>query len=314
MEIRIYKTEYKSEWDEFVRISKNGTFLFYRDFMEYHSNRFRDHSLMFYSEKGLIGIIPGHIEDQIYYTHRGLTYGGLLMSSKTTATEVLAILEHLTITLRNQGVKKIIYKAIPHIYHQQPAEEDLYAIFHYKGILIERNISSAILLPNKPQYSQLRKRGLKKATGLGLRTSISNDLKTFWNILSINLREKYNTTPTHSLEEITYLKEKFSNEIQLLTVLNPNDDTIAGCLFFNMNNIIHVQYIAGTPDAKRHGAIDMLIDHIINVICKGKTYFDYGISTENKGLYLNENLIAQKEGFGARAVVYDTYLIDLQNN
>ena len=40
----------------------------------------------------------------------------------------------------------------------------------------------------------------------------------------------------------------------------------------------------------------------------GIAYFDFGKSTERHGEYLNEQLIFQKEGFGGRAVCYDTYV------
>lgn len=311
MEIRIYNPEYKSEWDSFVRNSKNGTFLFYRDFMEYHSNRFIDHSFMFYSDKGLIGIMPGHLNDRIYYTHNGLTYGGLIMSKGITMTDVLSIFEHLTITLRNQGIIKIIYKAIPHIYHQQPAEEDLYALFRHKATLSERSISSSILISNKMDYSKIRKRGIKKAKDANLEIAESDDISTFWKILSSNLERKYNTKPVHSLNEISFLKKRFPNEIKLFSATDQNGEFLAGCLLFDMESIAHIQYIAGTTKGKQCGAIDLLIDYIINVICSDKIYFDYGTSTEDHGLYLNEKLIYQKEGFGARGIVYDIYTIDL---
>jgi hypothetical protein len=35
--------------------------------------------------------------------------------------------------------------------------------------------------------------------------------------------------------------------------------------------------------------------------------FDFGISTENSGFFLNEGLLFQKESFGGRAIVYETY-------
>lgn len=54
MKIEIYKSGLKAEWDGFVRNSKNGTFLFYRDFIEYHGDRFGDYSLMFYDGGSLV--------------------------------------------------------------------------------------------------------------------------------------------------------------------------------------------------------------------------------------------------------------------
>ncbi|MDL2303653.1 GNAT family N-acetyltransferase, partial [Dysgonomonas sp. OttesenSCG-928-D17] len=97
MKIKPYTPEHKSEWDEFVRNSKNGTFLFYRDFIEYHGDRFGDYSLLFYCDDILTAIMPGYIADKIYYSHGGLTYGGLIMANHTTAANVLELMEHLTV-------------------------------------------------------------------------------------------------------------------------------------------------------------------------------------------------------------------------
>ena len=42
--IETYESKYKSQWDSFIDMSKNATFLFKRDFMDYHSSRFQDSS------------------------------------------------------------------------------------------------------------------------------------------------------------------------------------------------------------------------------------------------------------------------------
>lgn len=311
MEIRVYRSDKKEEWDGFVRESKNGTFLFYRDFMEYHKDRFNDYSLMFYLEEQLVALMPGHIKDHVYYSHQGLTYGGLVMSYEITTSNVLSIFENLSMFLRQQDIKEIIYKAIPHIYHKLPAEEDLYALFRYNAVLTERNISSTILLPEKLEYSDSRKNGLKKAKKNKLTVGKSNDLDVFWSILSDNLKLKYNKTPVHSLSEIIYLKEQFQDEIHLYSVFDEDGMMLAGCVAFEMTHVVHIQYTAATEEGKNKGAIDMVIDYLINSEYSSKRYFDYGISTENNGLYLNESLIYQKEGFGARGIIYDIYTINL---
>lgn len=311
MEIKIYTPEFRTEWDNFIRKSKNGTFLFYRDFIEYHGNRFNDYSLLFYEKGKLIALMPGHIEDKVFYSHRGLTYGGLIMNAETKAKDILSAFEYLTITFRHQGIKKIVYKAIPHIYHLQPAEEDQYALFRYKAVLTERNISSTIYLPDRVKYSDLRKRGIKKAGKNSLTVEPSDDYECFWNILSNNLQARYNKQPVHSLKEITYLKNKFPDNIHLFTVKDTDDNIVAGTIIFETETVSHIQYIAASEEGKKLGATDLLIDYIINNAYPDKRYFDYGVSTEDNGNYLNESLITQKEGFGARATVYDTYTINL---
>lgn len=311
MKIKLYSPEYKETWDRFVRDSKNGTFLFYRDFIEYHADRFRDYSLMFYLDDVLVGLMPGHMEERVFYSHKGLTYGGLIMSDKTTSVDVLSIFEYLTTTFRHQGIKKIVYKAVPHIYHISPAEEDLYALFRYKAALTACNISSSILLSEKGKYSDLRKRGVKKAEKNGLKIKKDSGLSDFWQILSLNLKDKYETEPVHSLSEINLLKDRFSQNIHLFTVEDAACNMVGGCLVFETDKVAHIQYVAATEKGKKLGAVDFVIDHIINTAFAHKTYFDYGVSTENGGWLLNENLIHQKEGFGARGTVYNIYTIDL---
>ena len=75
MRIEVYNHTYKKQWDDFVKKSKNGTFLFFRDFIEYHGEKFKEYSLMFFIEDELVALMPGHIENKVFYTHKGLTYG-----------------------------------------------------------------------------------------------------------------------------------------------------------------------------------------------------------------------------------------------
>lgn len=311
MRVEVYSKEYKEVWDNFVHNSKNGTFLFLRDFMEYHSDRFNDFSLLFYKEEKLIALLPGNLKDGIYYSHQGLSYGGLIMNTSTTTIEVTIIFEHLIISLRQQGIKEIVYKAIPHIYHSMPAEEDLYALFINKAQIAGRGVSSTLLLNTEQNYTIERKRGIKKAIANGLTISESDDYSSFWTILEENLRKRYNAKPVHTIGEISLLHQRFPDNIRLLGVYNKEDEMIAGTVLFVTDKVVHLQYIASSDEGKLTGATDILIDHITQQHWAGRTYFDYGISTENNGLYLNQGLIRHKEGFGARAITYDIYSIIL---
>jgi hypothetical protein len=75
--------------------------------------------------------------------------------------------------------------------------------------------------------------------------------------------------------------------------------------------VAHAQYIAAGEDGKRAGALDALFAWLIEERYRDKRYFDFGISTEGDGRVLNEGLIDQKEGFGARGVVHDRYELDV---
>lgn len=312
MQIVKYKKEYKEIWDTFVDNSKNGTFLLKRDFMEYHSDRFEDCSFLLYEKDKIQAVIPGNIDikERTFYSHQGLTYGGLILSYTISAAKTLFFLGQLLSELKeNYNIKQFIYKSIPAIYHKYPAEEDLYALFRYNAKIIERKISSTIKLSSPIPFKQSRKEGISKAKKNKLKVVENNNFVAFWNILNNVLFNKHNAKPVHSIEEITLLKKNFPNEIRLFEVRKENN-LLAGCIMFEAQKTTHVQYIAASEDGKKEGGLDFLFDYLINYHYVGFDYFDFGVSVEQGGLILNEGLIFQKEGFGGRGIMYDTYLID----
>lgn len=312
MRIVRYTSENKNVWNDFVSKTKNGTFLFMRDYMDYHANRFHDYSLMFYKGKQLLALLPAHITETTFDTHGGLTYGGFLFSYQVTIDQVLEMFRLLSFYLKQKvKVTTIIYRAIPSIYHAYPSEEDLYALFRCEARLIERRISSVILLGAELPFRKLRIRKLKLAQKGGLSVCSDAAYDLFWPILEENLKERHGAIPVHSLEEIIHLQTHFPNNIKLHRVTDVDQNTLAGCVMYLTDKVAHVQYIGSTEQGRRLGALDLLFDKLLHECYAGKKYFDFGTSVEDGGRYLNEGLIFQKEGFGGRAVVYDVYEICL---
>ena len=313
MEIVRYDNSLKKEWDDLVEASKNGTFLLKRDYMDYHSERFTDCSHLFYEKEKLIAVIPANIntEKHAFYSHQGLTYGGLVMKKDITATQVLAIFECFLPFIKDQyGVEKLLYRTIPFIYHTYPAEEDLYALFRNRANLLERKISSAIKMDASLPFRQSRKGGVSKAKRNALTVSRITDYTNYWLILSSVLSDRHNTQPVHSLEEIKLLSGLFPKEIYGYEV-RKDGQILGGCIIYETKCVAHVQYIAATDAGKELGALDLLFDYLIKECFSDREYLDFGTSVEQNGWHLNENLIFQKEGFGARAIVYDTYELTL---
>lgn len=310
LEIRRYHSEQEEEWNLFVAHSKNGTFLIDRRYMDYHAHRFSDFSLMIYTEKGaLLAVLPAHREDNCLFSHGGLTYGGLVMGNDMTAQKAMQVFDALNAFLADNGIDRVRYKPAPHIYHRCPAEEDLYAIVQCCHARLQfREIASVVPLDgNLPKWSQLRVRGVKKADRQGVQVVQSDDYDGFWNILSDNLLQKYGKAPVHSLEEIRLLAGRFPRNIRLF-VAKQGCEMLAGTVIYETKDrIAHSQYISASPRGKQMGALDKLFYHLLTEEYTHMSYFDFGISTEQHGQWLNENLIHQKEGFGARAVCYDTY-------
>ena len=306
-EVRRYTSSHADEWNQFVAQSKNGTFLFDRRFMDYHADRFDDCSLMIYRRDALYALLPANNKDGVLTSHGGLTYGGLVMSDKCAAKGVQEVFAVINDFLRSMGVSKVIYKAVPWIYHQQPAEEDLYALTSIcQARLIIRDISSTIIGDRKLFFSESRKSGIRKACRQGLIVRESTDFDKFWQILNDNLTSKYSVRPVHSAAELELLHGRFPEQIKLYMVFD-GETPLGGTVLFLTPQVLHTQYISATQEGKACGAIDLLFEHLIHHVYADYRYIDFGKSTTSDSADLNEQLIFQKEGFGARAVCYDTY-------
>ena len=306
-----YSIEYKEVWDDFVAKSKNATFLFFRDYMDYHADRFQDHSLLIFNKKKLVALLPANIKDDTIYSHEGLTYGGLLISERTTVTETLELFEQICLYFKALNIKKLVYKCIPYIYSKHPAQEDLYVLFRLKAQRIACHISSTIVQSNPIPFIESRKSGVRKAKQNEIVIEKCNQFDLFWEILSNNLRDKYDARPVHSLEEITLLRNKFPKNIEHYLVLTKDRVPLAGTVIYLFDQVAHTQYISSSINGRKTGALDLLFLHLVNDVYKNKTYFDFGTSTEQMGNYLNEGLIFQKKGFGGRGVAYETYEINI---
>ena len=310
-EIECFSASRAREWNDFVAHSKNGTFLFDRNYMDYHAKRFSDHSLVFSDSSGIFAILPAHMKERTLISHGGLTYGGLITDGRATAEKVSALFTELNAYLTTIGVEHVVYKAIPWIYHRQPSEEDLYALYYVcRARLMARDVSATIMLNTPLPWRRDHRYGARKAAGEGLTVERSNDYEGFWKILTDNLTAKYGALPVHSLEEIRLLYSRFPQQIRLYTVVR-DGQMLAGTVLYLCGQVAHAQYISANGEGKHLHAIDLLFDYILHHELEGFNYFDFGKSTENLGKTLNATLASQKEGFGARAVCYDWYEWDI---
>lgn len=285
--------------------------MFHRDFMEYHADRFEDFSLIIRDEKqNIITLIPGNIKNNIFYSHQGLSFGGFLMDKNIHAVELIEVFEQVKLFLKKNQIIRIIYKPIPVIYHQYPAQEDLYALFRSDAQLNRRDISSSILIEDRYKYSSSKKWGINKAKKQGVICQEVEKPSMLWMLVRQVLADHHETSPVHSEAEIDYLKKKFPKNIKAYAALY-NHEIVSACITFETEEVVHTQYLASNRIGRDIRALDMLIDHVISESVNYAKIFDFGISNEDNGQYLNSGLISQKESFGARAIVYDSYSVDL---
>lgn len=308
-----YTPAMEKVWDEFVTVSKNGTFLFFRRYMDYHADRFHDFSLLIYQGEKLVALLPGHIKGNVYGTHNGLTYGGFILG-KLSSNKFFTLFSEVIAFLRKEaGTERIIYRPIPYIYHTTPAQEDLYALFRLNARLTERKISTVVEYANPMPVKVTRKQHSRQAIKHGFSIVEDTDFAAFWEILTVNLHDRHQATPVHSLQEIELLHQRLPEYIRLFRVVSAEGTTVAGSVMYVSRQVAHAQYTASTPEGRRYGAVDFLYTYLIYEVFNEWRYFDFGVSVEEGGRVLNEGLLSQKEDFGGRAVVYDTYELDLTN-
>jgi len=312
MTCRKYLTQDKGQWNIFLKNAKNSHFFFARDYMEYHSDRFEDFSLLFFDEnEKLLALFPANLKDTVLYSHQGLTFGGFIVDDRIKTETMLYIFDTLNLFAKQNNITKVVYKCIPYIYHQKPSEEDRYALFRNDAKLIRRDVTSTIYLDQDIRYSKGRKWSINKAKKEHLQINISNDYKIFWSLVTNVLDSNHQAKPVHTLEEIKKLANSFPQNIKLYLITN-DSTVLSGVLIYENTQIIHTQYMANSALGREVGALDLLIDYLIRDVYKTKKYFDFGISNEDAGQHLNTGLIAQKEGFGARAVAHDFYELEIK--
>lgn len=314
MEIRRYTPNMKQQWDDFVRKSRNATFLLTRDYMEYHSDRFTDCSFMFFNDKGKVEtLLPATLHGDELRSHGGLTYGGFILgpcSSGASPANPMTWFTTLGPRLREMGISRLLYKPIPHIYHRYPAEEDLYALWRLGAKLHCRNLATVIDVSSPMHSSRLGKRAIKRRDAAGISIRQTADVNEFWQIIVDDRRIRHNTTPVHTGNEMQSLRDKFPEEI-LFFVAEASGETLAGAVIYKANGVLHLQYAAATELGKNLYAVDVIYNALIFDILKDARWFDFGTSNEDGGRYLNEGMVKHKEEFGGRSIVYDQYILEL---
>ena len=308
IQIKKYNAELKETWNDFVSRSKNGTFLFNRNYMDYHSDRFLDNSLLIYCKEKLTALLPANIKEDTLISHGGLTYGGFITTDKISSQLMLNIFKEVINFCKKNKINEIIYKAVPHIYHQKPSEEDLYAMFRFNAKLLKRDISSSVLLSNF-KINNNKRNGARKAEKSGLAVEKSNEIEKFWALVDSRLYEKYGVNAVHTAEEMKMLASNFPNNIKLFCA-KQNNNILGGALIYDSDTVAHAQYLSTNEEGRDKRALDLIITYLLNDYYKDKRYFDFGVSTEKNGRYLNESLIKQKEEYGASAINYDTYSLN----
>ena len=304
----------KSElWNQFNKQSKNYLFMFDRNYMDYHKDRFKDYSLLFYDDDKLIALLPMSEHGDMLISHGGLTYGGFITDAKMKQHTMMDCFEELIKYAKDNGFKNIKYKCIPYIYHSQPAEEDRFALFANKAKLETVDVSTYINLADPLKMPKGRKAQVSRARREGVIIEELTELEDFKKFIELEnevLADRHGVHAVHTGEELKLLHDRMPKNIHLFAALKDRN-MIAGTVVYEYDSVVHTQYMAANDEARVIGALDLAVATVIEKYKDRKKWLDFGISTEHGKIYLNEGLCSQKEGFGGRTGVYEIWELSL---
>jgi len=314
-------------WNRMVDDSRNATFLFRREFMDYHADRFADGSLMAYKDGRLRALLPAAVVAEsgggrVLSSHPGLSYGGWILPRRhVNASDVMDMWESWLAFCRAEGFTGIDYKPLPSIYAAMPSAEDLYALFRTPQVSVtEVNVSTTINLRAYAGFNEMKRRQLRKALESQCtveRLTSADDYGEFHAMLTANLAERHGVRPVHTCGEMMLLAGRFPENIVMAGVRDAAGVLMAGAWLFVTPRVVHAQYIASTAAGRGHNMLTLLFHSLIESARTGAfgsdtEYFDFGISTEDHGRVLNSGLLGQKAAMGGSATVTSRFGISLQ--
>lgn len=310
-----YKPENKEVWDRFVAEGKNTSFLFFRDYMGYHADRFQDASLLLYRGQRPVGVLPANLKNgSLVVSHEGLTYGGLVLRRDCGLRDALEIFQACLEFLEYLSIDQLLYKRIPRFYDILPDDEIDYALFLLDAQLYRRDCALVVPLPRYLKFRKGRRSEIVKARKSGVSILEDSSLMGFWeNVLVPRLEHRYGVSPVHTVEEISLLRAKFPTNIHQYSAYHENR-IVAGATIYETEWVAHAQYIGVTAEGQELGALDYLFSWLLDLQYIDKKYFDFGISNEQGGRRINYGLLAWKESFGARSSAHDFYRIIPQHH
>ena len=310
MELVRYEPSLREAWDELVHEARVGHFQFQRGYMDYHSDRFRDASYLGRAKGRWVAAAPGHFHGEDgWASHKGLSYGGLILASELQTPAVVEFFRLLNRDLAGRGFARASWRPVPWIHHREPSEELPYLLFRQGARLVARNLSTAIDVHAPRDYQRLRRRRIKSGLDAGLECRETSDLDRFWPLVENRLQAKYGLQPVHSVDEVRLLRDRLPDGIRLYCAF-AGDQILSGCLAYLGQPVFHLQYLHSTDEGRELGAPDFLVDWMLRGPAQDFRWLHFGHSCERGGHFLNEPLLFFKEGFGGRPVVLDEWESD----
>ena len=307
--IQPYHPDLKRVWNDFIDHSINGTFLLHRDFMDYHNDRFKDHSLLIFNKDRLICCIPAHTVQDSIYSHRGLSYGGLILN-KISAQNIDLVLELFVGYVKRHAFAKAELQPPPLSYHTINTE--IAKSLKNYGFKINRVLHNQYVnLEEEINVSPKKSIGYRKGKFKDIIIEKGADFKSFWNLVLIpQLASRHASKPVHHVEEVELLHSRFPEQIVQHNAWR-DGELLAGITFFLKGKVVKSQYAASSLKGMKTDAVGFIyMEAMKEFKRKGFSIMDYGPVNERDGT-INEGLLRFKKQLGCVEEEWKRWVIEL---
>ena len=324
IEVVRFSPDKTKEWDDFVKNhSRNGGLFTEQKFLSYHpEGRFADCSLMCYKDGKLNGVFPaaskvGEHGEKCIISHPGSSCGALVYAETAKTRDVLAMLEAVISYYKSEEAASLELRLAEPIFDMPSAEELTYLLWHRGFELKSKELASCVRLDEKKKWrSYGRKKNKTDINNLlrkGFTVAQTQEVSDIYPLIERNLEKRYNKKPTHSFEELKYLKEMYPERIHFWAV-SYEGKVVGTVVAFAVNDkAVHDFYIAQDYEFANYNLMPMLFYHIFeSYLEQGYEWYNFGISS--RGDLIKWGILEFKERMGGRATARESYILkDIQS-
>ncbi|MBP9095323.1 MAG: hypothetical protein KBG21_01870 [Ignavibacteria bacterium] len=321
LEVVLTNIDTDIEWKEFVRNQYN---IFYDDkFLKYHDvfgKKINWHHLKIKIKdtNRVYALITGCLDEQsnTFISCKGVSFGGFLWKNKINVVEYLQIVAAFKEYLKSINTTKCVITVPPFIYMTSRNEENDYAL--YKSGFDVRDVSITNIIDledfnhNKISYTvykQVVKQNSEEINYELIENIEPDGLVEFYNLLKRD-RELKGAVPTHTREELIYLKNNLPENIKIFQAKILGE--LAGiCVLFVINKSIILNfYLAAAERFKDTTVMKNLLLHTIEWSAENSYEF-YDIGTSDVNGKLLDGLFKFKKRFSAHGYLRKNFEINL---
>tara|TARA_B100001057_G_C22733881_1_gene904965 strand:- start:65 stop:1048 length:984 start_codon:yes stop_codon:yes gene_type:complete len=313
--VKKYNQKYFNQWNKLVEISNNGTIFHSLEFLNYHKKKFIDqeHNLIFLKGEALFAVLPAVKIDNKLVSHFRASFGGIVTKKDVNLSESEQIVEALINYLIVHKFTSASLVLTPNHLCKSNNENLEYSLLRNGFNNIQSDLFNAINLTTSykeiwdKRYLSRNRNTLRKVFN---QFSLHSDcsLEEFYPILEQD-KLRHQSQPTHSFDELEYLKRKFPQNIWFDIARMTTGNGSVGICYFRLNEKSLITfYMAQTDQALGMNGKNILIDFgIKKAIKNGYKVLDFGGSTVGYKIK-NPGVAKFKESFGAKGALRKKYI------